>query len=300
MGTRYARAEYMQSSIPDQIPTLTTIKTWENMLISIILTLTSDTEITLPPHLGRANHAATLARLTKIDPALTRQLHDDDGPKPLTCSSILNLRADRSGLFIRAGQPVQVRITGLTPAISAALMAGLLEQRPAQWELDRQRFAVVDAVCDAATNSWTGQSTYEHLAASQLLAGDQLARTVELEFASPTAFHSKGATMPVPLPELVFGSLVDRWNAFSPITLSPEIRRYGEEMMAISRYRLESQALEHKAQSLRIGGVGRVRYAALSGDRYWLGVMQMLADFALYSGVGVQTTMGMGQARKVS
>ena len=269
------------------------------MLTSIILTLTSDNDVAMPPHLGRANHAATLARLTEIDPALTRQLHDGDGPKPLTCSSILNLRADRSGLLIRARQPLLVRITGLTPTISSALQAGLLEQRPTQWELDRQRFAVVDVVCDAATNDWTGQTTYEHLAAHQLLASEQLPRTVELEFSSPTAFHSKGATMPVPLPELVFGSLVDRWNAFSPITLSPEIRRYGEEMMAISRYRLESQALEHKAQSLRIGGVGRVRYAALGGDRYWLGVMQMLADFALYSGVGVQTTMGMGQTRRI-
>ena len=117
----------------------------------------------------------------------------------------------------------QVRITGLTPPISAALQVGLLEQRPQQWELDRHRFAVVDVICDAATNDWTGQTSYEHLAARHLLASEQLPRTVELEFASPTAFHSKGATMPVPLPELVFGSLVDRWNAFSPITLSPSV-----------------------------------------------------------------------------
>jgi CRISPR-associated endoribonuclease Cas6 len=45
--------------------------------------------------------------------------------------------------------------------------------------------------------------------------------------------------------------------------------------------------------------VGQATYRALAGDRYWLGVMNMLAEFALYSGVGVQTATGMGQARKL-
>jgi CRISPR/Cas system endoribonuclease Cas6 (RAMP superfamily) len=48
-----------------------------------------------------------------------------------------------------------------------------------------------------------------------------------------------------------------------------------------------------------IGGVGRATYTALGGDRYWLATMQMLADFALYSGVGVKTTIGLGQVRRV-
>ncbi|NJN81941.1 MAG: CRISPR system precrRNA processing endoribonuclease RAMP protein Cas6 [Caldilineaceae bacterium] len=99
------------------------------------------------------------------------------------------------------------------------------------------------------------------------------------------------------LPGLVFGSLVERWNAFSPVTLSPEMRRFGEEMVAISRYHLQSRPVAQKNQGLRIGGVGEATYRALAGDRYWLGVMQMLADFALYSGVGVQTATGMGQVR---
>jgi CRISPR-associated endoribonuclease Cas6 len=105
-------------------------------------------------------------------------------------------------------------------------------------------------------------------------------------------------TMPVPLPGLVFGSLVERWNAFSPVALSPEMRAYGEEVMAISRYRLESRAVEQKNQAVRIGAVGQATYRALAGDRYWLGVMNMLAGFALYGGVGVQTTTGMGQVRR--
>ena len=107
----------------------------------------------------------------------------------------------------------------------------------------------------------------------------------------------------LPLPGLVFGSLVERWNAFSPVTLSGEMRRFGEERIALSRYRLESRAVVQKAaqqqRALRMGGVGRATYTALGGDRYWLSVMHMLAQFALYSGVGVQTATGMGQVRQV-
>lgn len=124
-------------------------------------------------------------------------------------------------------------------------------------------------------------------------------RQVTLEFASPTAFKSAGLTVPVPMPNLVFGSLVERWNAFSPVTLSPEMRRFGEEMVALSRYRLESRVVEQKNNALRIGGVGQATYVAVAADRYWLAVLQMLADFALYSGVGVQTATGMGQVRRV-
>ncbi|MEZ4737479.1 MAG: hypothetical protein R3E79_61170 [Caldilineaceae bacterium] len=43
------------------------------MLIAIVLTLTSPTDAVLPAHLGRANYAATLARLQAMDPAWARR-----------------------------------------------------------------------------------------------------------------------------------------------------------------------------------------------------------------------------------
>jgi CRISPR-associated endoribonuclease Cas6 len=269
------------------------------MLISIVLTLVSDVDLRLPGHVGRANHAETLTRLETVDAALGSAIHQLAGVKPLTCSSLLDAKSAPDGLHVLAGQAVHVRMTGLNAAVSTALHVALIERRPATWRLAEKNFAVVDATCEAEKHPWAGKTTCETLAASHLLSSSRAVNEVELHFASPTAFHSKEMTMPVPLPDLVFGSLVDRWNAFSPVTISPEIRRYGAEVMAISRYRLESWPVEQKGQGVRVGGVGRVRYSALSNDRYWLAVMQMLADFALYSGVGVMTTTGMGQARRI-
>lgn len=269
------------------------------MLISIILTLQPDGAVTLPAHLGRANYAALLARLGAEDAALAAAIHAGDGPKPLTCSSLLGVRSAGDAVQLRAGQPVTVRFTGLTAAVSQALAACLLAHRPATWTLADQTFQVIDATDDPAVHGWTGRTTYEALAAAQLVQAEHPSRQVTLEFASPTSFKSNEMNIPVPLPGLLFGSLVERWNSFSPVVLSPEMRRYGEEVMAISRYKLESRAVGQKGDGLRIGGVGTVTYRALAGDRYWLSVMQMLASFALFAGAGVQTATGMGQVRRI-
>ena len=269
------------------------------MLTSIMLTLSAERDAVLPAYLGRANYAETLRHIGQSDAALAEQIHAGDGPKPLTCSSLLGVKRGRENIFVSAQQQFFIRFTGLTQPVSQALLTGLVQAPPSEWQLHEHTFAVTSVCCDTQQNAWTGHTTYEELAAAQLLQAGQPAHQVTLGFTSPTAFKSGGITVPVPLPGLVFGSLVERWNAFSPIKLSPEMRRFGEEMMAISRYRLESQAIEQKNKGVRIGGVGQVTYTATGGDRYWLGVMNMLADFALYSGVGVQTATGMGQTQRV-
>lgn len=269
------------------------------MLISIILTLTTPVAVSLPAHLGRANYAATLACLQELDPALGPALHEGEGPKPLTCSDLQGGRIYQERRHIAAGETCYVRITGLTQLASEALVAALLSEPPATWSLGGQPFTVVGAGCDETQDRWSGHTTYETLAAQQLFQGERLDTRVTLLFHSPTSFQSKGMHMPVPLPNLVFGSLVDRWNRFSPVTLSPEMRQYAEEAVALSSYQLESQVVVQKGGAPLIGGVGRATYTALGGDRYWLATLHMLADFALYSGVGVKTTMGMGQVRRV-
>jgi hypothetical protein len=96
-----------------------------SMLIAIVLTLTSPTDATLPAHLGRANYAATLAALQRLDPALGPALHDGEGIKPLTCSGLLTGAGDHDQIRLRAGATCYVRMTGLTPLASEALAAAL-------------------------------------------------------------------------------------------------------------------------------------------------------------------------------
>lgn len=269
------------------------------MMIALSFLLESRMDALLPFGVGRAHYAATLTHLQTIDPDLTAAIHGDNGPKPITCSDLIGAKARREGLAVRAGQPLRLRITGLTAPVTQALTS-LLDAPPLTWTVVEQEFQVTGVVCDFQRDPWTGRNSYEALAATHLLGGRSPSPAVTMRFSAPTGFKSKGMHMPIPLPELLFGSLVDRWNAFSTITVSPDMRRFAAEMIAVSRYELRSRAVTHKAGSVRMGGVGVVSYRALGGDRYWWRVMQMLAEFACYSGVGVQTTTGMGQVRRVA
>ena len=269
------------------------------MLVSIVTTVETDTETLLPRNVGRAHYAAILQRLRTVAPSLVTAIHNGDGPKPLTCSDILNGRSNRDGTRLEPGVPYYLRVTGLTERVSDALLEALVEKPPAAIELLHHPLRVTGATADETGHGWAGATNYDALAARQMLPGGSIAKQVTIQFASPTAFKQAGRQMPLPLPDLVFGSLVERWNRFSPLALSPEMRRFGAEMLALTRYRLQSRPVTQKNGALRIGGVGTATYRALGGDRYWLATMQMLAEFARYSGVGVQTATGMGQARRL-
>jgi CRISPR/Cas system endoribonuclease Cas6 (RAMP superfamily) len=45
--------------------------------------------------------------------------------------------------------------------------------------------------------------------------------------------------------------------------------------------------------------VGRARYVTTNFDRYWMSLINLLADFAIFSGAGAGTGMGLGQCRRI-
>lgn len=270
------------------------------MLLSAILTFTTPRRAVLPTALGRAVYAEVLAQIDRRDLQLARQLHAWNGLMPLTCSSLNGPTRRGADLAIEPGVQYELHITGLVEPVSQILYALLLEEPQTTWTLHNHPFELQSVSCDASSHEWAGISDYQQLAAEHLLATGNPSNRVTFRFDSPTSFKSAGMQVPLPTPDLVFGSLVDRWNQFSPITLSDEMRDFARSNIAISRYNLHSVLVPQKNGNFRIGGMGEVTYTALAGDRYWHGAMQMLADFAKFSGVGVQTTNGMGQVRRAS
>jgi len=273
------------------------------MLVSLVLVLEAEREAVLPPYLGRASHAVFLRGVAEGDPVLAERLHAPDERRPFTCSSLVGARLARVDgelrTVVRPGQSLFLRYTGLTAEVSEHLVRWAGSPPPAV-EMDGVRLTVRQATLDPAVHPWAGQTTYPALAARYLLRGESLERRMGLEFVSPTAFHSGGRNVPLPLPDLVYGSLVEKWNDFAPVAVSPEVRRFAGECLAISRYDLTTQVVPGKGEGMQIGFVGRCRYAALRADPYWLGVLHLLTEYAFWAGVGYQTTMGMGQVRKLT
>jgi len=119
---------------------------------------------------------------------------------------------------------------------------------------------------------------------------------VGLAFDSPTAFRRQGVNLLFPLPDLVWGSLAEAWNASSPVPVNAELRDFARERLAVSRFRLESRALSFP-DNVQLGCTGHCWYTFLDCDPYWMRQVHLLAAFAVYAGVGYRTTVGMGQVR---
>lgn len=265
------------------------------MLASLVLTLATPTPITLPRYLGRASHAAFLRLLAQRDEALAADLHDAPAPRPFTCSEIIGGQKSDSEQVILPERPIWIRFTGLTEAVSRHLIA-MAQEPPPAIECLGQRLVVVAATVAPEVHPWAGVESYEALC-QRLLHRKAPPRHIALLHASPTTFRSQGVNLPMPLPYLVIGSLLSRWQAFSPVAVSPDALRYAEEMVALSRYQLRTRLVRLEGRGPQVGFVGQSHMTPLNADRYWGNVLALLAAFSFYAGLGAHTTMGMGQTR---
>lgn len=200
------------------------------MLTALVLQFTRDAPAELPRDLGRASHALFLRLMSEHDPALSQSLHQDDDLKPFTCSNIFGAHRRAETLMIAPGEPLWLRYTGLNAPVSGFLTALADRARSGSLtiELEGAPFRVTGAALDASVHPYAGSAAYEQISAPYLLARSMPASRFDLRFVSPTAFRARGHNLPLPLPGSVFGSLLDKWNAFAPIAMPDEARRFAE------------------------------------------------------------------------
>lgn len=291
-----------------------------NELLSLVLSLApqpapAPADREAPLWWARAAHALLLDVVRRENDVLADSLHEpppragenpspENTLRPFTVSTLMG-RFDRAAP--RADQTYLLRLTSfheeVTRILWQAAQAGRLAPG-AVIELDYLPFLITavqpsaQPPADQPASAWAGYTSYAELSAAYLLAKVDPPRRVKLVFTSPTTFKSGGMHVPVPLPGLVFGSLLDRWNAYAPVTFPPEVKRYAESCLAISQYQLSSRPVPMKSGGLRMGGVGEVTYTTLNYDRYWMSVIAVLARFARYSGVGAGAAGGLGQCRE--
>lgn len=245
---------------------------------------------------GRAAHAFFLRLVAEQNPALAQELHDNDSPRPFSVSSLMG-SFERDG-SLKVGERYWLRLTTLREDVAQVLInadqPGGSLCAGAQVELDYARFEVLT---DESASPWQEMTSYTELGAPFLLAGQTPPRRIRLLFASPTTFKSEGRHVPLPLPRLVFGGLLEKWNTFAPVSFPEELKRFIEECLVVSRYDLKTQAVALKQGGVRIGMTGWVDFSTLNYDRYWMSLAATLARFALFAGVGAAVTQGMGQCR---
>lgn len=260
----------------------------------------------VPRWWGEATHRLAIQVIASCDEDLARKLESSAGLKPFTAS---NLRGPIRDGTLDPNATYRLRLTALDRPVAQIFQAARREgvlRAGAEVELDYVRFQVKDEPALAHARS-AGEAeeglrgtTYQALTNS-LFAPEPPPRKLTLQFVSPTVFKSESRPFPFPTPDLVFGSLLEHWNASSsiPTALPAEVRKYARECMRLGRFDLHSRVVRLYGDVFR-GFVGRVSFHAYTYDRYWMGMIAMLARYAAYAGVGAKTTMGLGQCYLVA
>lgn len=241
----------------------------------------------IPALTGRASQAWYLNALRTIDPVLSAAIHNGSGQlKAFTTSGILPL-PNGELLKLLPAQTYRLVITTLHPDLTRLTLNALLPKWN-QIKLHEQPFTVAQA--DVETRTYA-EVLGIHLQHNQ--------RRLTMNFVTPTVFKRTGdLQIPLPLPEYVFGNLIDRWTRLAPTTpLHPELRDWIQAHVDIGYHRIGSERIsfERAGKGVLIGFTGSVGFRFHSSEQPFLNQVHALADYARFAGTGAKTTIGLGQ-----
>ena len=232
----------------------------------------------LRPPVPEAIHAAFLDLARRADRALAATLHmPGHRVRPYTLTL----------LGPRAAPSLRLRLSVLAPELFARFWERWERRGGLPLRLDH-RWLAPEGV--HTQGPWAGQIPWNALAHLPPV------RTVRLAFCTPTTFRQGDLDMPLPLPKLLFASLLAKWNAASPfpLDLDPE---------SFSRY---VGVREARIRTCRVwdgrgsvwGFVGTAEFVLRRDAPVELRrALAMLATFAFYAGAGRRTTHGFGLTR---
>ncbi|MEW6717605.1 MAG: CRISPR system precrRNA processing endoribonuclease RAMP protein Cas6 [Chloroflexota bacterium] len=278
------------------------------MLLSLLLTLTPTKPTTLEGFYGRQVQAWFLNQVAQHDPGMAEELHHYNGMRPYTLSSLIlpqaGPREENGEVHVLPGNECQIRITSLSTSLSEFILSSIISNLPQTLRLKWSDFKELRL---SKENQWDRQTTFEDLVRE---AENASSESVTLEFASPTAFRSGQIDLTLPTPDQVWRSLWWRWNTFAPVHLhiDPLWPEFAAKCIVVSDFLLRSMKVTFKQgeKGAATGCTGRATYRLLPerhcGDYapFRPGTEQVLctlAGFAIFSGIGHHTTIGLGQSR---
>jgi CRISPR-associated endoribonuclease Cas6 len=255
------------------------------------------------------------------DPALADWLHVPNQRRPytlgllqgfnhLSAAQLEEIMAKNQVVQVTPGQVYWLRITMLDATVFGTFAQYLIAKpRALTVRIGDARFEISRLLSTPEPGN-TAQPWVAYSSFAELCTAKKVQKQYHFEFATPTAF-SRGQKQwgrllkMFPEPSFVFESLARQWDLFAPPDLrlvtsgvTPHnIGAWCEEQVIVTRYSLETCYLPSNKFG-QTGFQGNVIYeikgSPAAPEASWL---SPLARFALFSGVGYKTTMGMGQAR---
>lgn len=267
------------------------------MPYSLVLNLLPRSPIPKTHLNGHHLHALFLELVHSVDPELAKTLHQQSSEKAFTLSplqvdsrsNVLKFQYDRA---IPEGSVCWWRISLLDETLFGKLAHLWLTLNPEQaWQLGASELQVVSVLgTPQSDQSWANFVPYPQLYDQ---ASDQN-RHIHLRFFTPTAFRVTDYDCALPTKELVFQSLLRRWNKYSLIPFTQDLIN----PIYPSFFKIQTSMVMDR-RSKFIGCLGDITFQILGEvDPVMIRQINTLADFAFFAGVGRKTPMGMGMVRR--
>ncbi|PSM46010.1 CRISPR-associated endoribonuclease Cas6 [Chroococcidiopsis sp. CCALA 051] len=251
---------------------------------------------------GRHLHALFLTLISSVDKTLGNYLHQSNADKAFTLSPLQIQRQHKHHHTLQfghqkpipAGTPCWWRISLLDDTLFSKLTPLWLNLNPKHpWHLGSADLYITSILgTPQSMQPWANACTYTQLYEQ---ASDR-DRTLSFTLTTPVSFRQGEYDTILPVKECVFNSLIGRWHKYSGI----EFTNISFDSIYPSSVKIQTEVISNY-NSKFIGCVGEISYRIL-GDVEPIVIKQInaLADFALYTGVGRKTTMGMGMVRRLS
>jgi CRISPR-associated endoribonuclease Cas6 len=251
-------------------------------LQSIVVELAAGKNGKPPATLGRAIHGSVLHWISLGDKEIADKIHQSD-VNPLSLSGLIGFRRKPVS---EEGDRFFFRISLLDGSLINSLILGVNEWENQPLILGNFPLVIRQVYMIPNSHSLAKGTDYYSLVNDVVIADE-----INLKFLSPTSFKQKQGIQTFPLPDLVFDSLLRRWNLFAPKSLHfPEIKWEG----LVSAFELKTHALKLEGGA-EIGCQGWVKYHF--SNREQARIASILANFAFFAGVGRKTAMGLGQTQ---
>jgi CRISPR-associated endoribonuclease Cas6 len=273
-----------------------------NYLYAIVLRIAAMHPGAISADHGIPARGAMLKLIEQGDAALSRQWHDANAAKPFTVSLLDGGKRGRDGaLHFGEGDTAEWRFTLLrAEAFDAVLNRYIMHNRQPHVRIGALNFAITDAF--ANSHSESGTITPAALEARWQKA--TLPAAIRLRFASPTFFNfGKKAdgyqyqAMPEPRP--LFSTLKKKWDRVAGTHTPDTFDDWVEANVTIVRHDTQIRRVRVNRQRPVQAFTGNVIYALTGEDSTQWSFVNLLADLAFWTGVGNQTTAGLGQVRRL-
>lgn len=226
-------------------------------------------------------HAAVFNAITRLDQGIGEALHEMNRHKRIALA------------LIDLQHQTALRISFM--ADEGITYAHLLMQ----WFTKHNVLQIGPTLCDIThvgidQNLWSGIATWADMSIPAQAGG-----RIFLNFATPTAIakidgHGKRFFSLFPDVVDVFSGLAYRWKSLNGPALPDDLNDFLRLGGCITTsHQIQTVAFRTR-ERLQIGFVGSVSYECRSANTAYLGALHGLARMAFFTGVGYQTTRGMG------